>query len=337
MDVLAIIPVRSGSKRIPHKNLRSVLGKPLMAHTIEQALAAEAVTRTVVSTDAEDYAEIARRYGAEAPFLRPDLLSEDDTPDLPVFAHALDWLFENEGYRPELVVHLRATHPVRRPEEIDEAVRLLAEHPEWDAVRSVVPTPHTPYKMWTSAPDGTLRPLLDDGPPESYNLPRQSLPVVLLQNASIDVTRTTTIQQKGSMTGDAIGAYVMDAMHDIDTPDDLARALRAVTQAEPLPRDKRFVIDIDGVIATLTPGNDYAQARAQPDTVAAVNALYDAGNEIILLTARGYVTGIDWRAETERQMAEWGVRYHELHFGKPNADFYVDDRMLSLPDLLAFA
>ncbi|WP_167730216.1 NAD(P)-dependent oxidoreductase [Terasakiella sp. SH-1] len=93
---------------------------------------------------------------------------------------------------------------------------------------------------------------------------------------------------------------------------------------------KRFVMDIDGVIATITPGNDYRLCEPITHNIAALNRLYDAGHEIILLTARGYVTAIDWRETTEKQMEKWGVKYHELHLGKPNADYYVDDKMLSL-------
>lgn len=91
-----------------------------------------------------------------------------------------------------------------------------------------------------------------------------------------------------------------------------------------------FVVDIDGVIACLTQGNDYTRATPLEENVMAINALYDAGHEIILMTARGYKTGIDWKDLTVKQMLHWGVKYHELKFGKPAADYYVDDRMLSI-------
>lgn len=93
---------------------------------------------------------------------------------------------------------------------------------------------------------------------------------------------------------------------------------------------KRFVFDIDGVITRDGKGTDYTTALPNEPMIRIINDLYEAGNEIILFTARGYVTGIDWRETTQKQLKQWNVHYHELHFGKPNADYYVDDRMLSL-------
>ncbi len=93
-----------------------------------------------------------------------------------------------------------------------------------------------------------------------------------------------------------------------------------------------FVVDIDGVIASLTPDNDYAKATPQSATITAINRLYDAGHRIVLFTARGSATGIDWSEVTRGQMDSWGVRYHDLRFGKPAADFYIDDRMLSVAE-----
>jgi hypothetical protein len=98
---------------------------------------------------------------------------------------------------------------------------------------------------------------------------------------------------------------------------------------------KRFVFDIDGVIAKIAVNNDYSFAEPNVIMIDIINKLYHMGNKIILLTARGYVTGIDWREVTENQLKKWGLHYHELHFGKPNADYYVDDRMLSMDRLIA--
>jgi ribonucleotide monophosphatase NagD (HAD superfamily) len=95
---------------------------------------------------------------------------------------------------------------------------------------------------------------------------------------------------------------------------------------------KTFCFDIDGVLATLVPGNDYKQARPIPEAIIVVNRLYEAGHRIILFTARGSATGIDWAQVTRSQLEDFGVRYHELRFGKPAADFYIDDRMLTLDE-----
>jgi hypothetical protein len=107
-----------------------------------------------------------------------------------------------------------------------------------------------------------------------------------------------------------------------------------LTQQDAHHEPKTFCFDIDGVIACLTPGNDYTKADCHLNTIGAVNALYDRGHHIILFTARGYKTGIDWKECTEDQLRRWGVKYHELKFGKPAADYYIDDRMLSVEELL---
>src|SRR5687768_2663157 len=116
-DVLALIPARGGSKRIPRKNIHLVAGKPMIAYSIEQALQTPEITRVIVSTDDEEIAAIARSWGAEVPFLRPAEISQDLSTDLEVFTHALFWLAEHENYHPAICVHLRPTHPVRRIED----------------------------------------------------------------------------------------------------------------------------------------------------------------------------------------------------------------------------
>ena len=147
-EVLALIPARGGSKSIPRKNIRPFAGYPLIAYSIAAGLAAETVTRVIVSTDDEEIAAVSRQYGAEIPFLRPAEFSQDQTPDLPVFQHALHWLAENEGYQPEIVVQLRPTSPFRRVLHIDQAVYQLLEHPDADAVRTVCVPFQNPFKMW---------------------------------------------------------------------------------------------------------------------------------------------------------------------------------------------
>jgi hypothetical protein len=107
----------------------------------------------------------------------------------------------------------------------------------------------------------------------------------------------------------------------------------SVTWAQGVPTGKTFVFDIDGVIATIVPTIDYALAGPMVENIKRLNRLYDAGNTIILFTARGTVTGINWTEVTQKQMSEWGVRYHRLQFGKPAADYYIDDKMISLDTL----
>jgi hypothetical protein len=119
--------------------------------------------------------------------------------------------------------------------------------------------------------------------------------------------------------------------HD-QLPDLIPKKL-ARTQDKPA----NFVIDIDGVVAMLAPGNDYRQSRPIDEVISAINRLYDRGHYIIMLTARGTKTGIDWADVTRQQFCQWGLKYHELHFGKPTGDYYVDDRMINVDMLCAMA
>lgn len=228
MKAIALIPARSGSVGIKDKNIVPLAGKPLLAHSIEFALSCPLIDRVIVSTDSEQYAGISRKYGAEAPFLRPAELSQNDTPDLPVFQHCLHWLRENENYEPQVVVHLRPTSPLRPPGLIERALEILEADPAADCVRAVCQPSQSPYKMW-KLENGYLVPLLELEMPEPYNQPRQNLPQVFWQNAYIDVIRTHTILGLNSMTGRKIKPLLMEdsATIDIDDPLTLAVARQA--------------------------------------------------------------------------------------------------------------
>jgi CMP-N-acetylneuraminic acid synthetase len=236
-QVLALIPARGGSKSIPRKNIRLFAGVPLLAYSIRAGLAAGSVDRVVVSTDDEEIAAIARQYGAETPFLRPPALSGDETPDLPVFQHALSWLSEQEGFIPEVVVQLRPTSPFRRVQHIDQAVKALLERPEADAVRTVCVPFQNPFKMWCIAEDGFMHPLIQTSLSEAYNMPRQILPTVYWQTGYVDAARSSTILKKNSMTGENILPLVIDPSEwiDIDSPDDWRRAERLLESGEITP------------------------------------------------------------------------------------------------------
>ena len=223
MEVLAIIPARGGSKSIPRKNLADIGGKPLIAHSIAHAATARSVNRTIVSTEDAEIAEIARAYGAEVPFLRPIELAGDTVLDHPVFEHALKALDATEGYRPDIVVHLRPTAPLRRPGWIDDAVDLLASHPDADSVRSVSAPAAHPYRIFRINDEGYLEPLMKHEHPQPFLLRRQDLPPVFHYNAVLDVTRATTVLDQGSMTGRHMLPLVLDAddVFDIDSPRDL--------------------------------------------------------------------------------------------------------------------
>lgn len=224
MEVLALIPARGGSRGLPRKNVVNFLGRPLIAWTIAAAAEAKVVTRIMVSTDDEEIASVARNEGAEVPFMRPRELARDDTLDWPVFVHALEWLSANQNYRPDLILHLRPTTPLRTSAMIDEGVALLAAAPGADSLRSVCTPYNNPFKMWLIE-DGRLRPLIDTDIAEAYNQPRQNLPAAWWQTGTLDVTRPRTVIEKCSMTGDVIIPYVIDSRMACDIDDAFSLAV----------------------------------------------------------------------------------------------------------------
>lgn len=244
-EVLAIIPARGGSKSIPRKNIRHFAGYPLIAFSIAAGLGAESISRVVVSTDDEEIAQVAKDFGAEVPFLRPEALSQDDTPDLPVFQHALDWLKTHEAYEPGVIVQLRPTSPFRRKAHIDQAVWRLFENPQADSIRTVCIPFQNPYKMWRIYRDGFMQPLISADMPEAYNLPRQVLPEVYWQTGYVDAAWAATIMEKDSMTGKSILPLVIgaDEWIDIDSPDDWSRAERLFEMGEITFADLGFSIE----------------------------------------------------------------------------------------------
>lgn len=222
-EVLAVIPARSGSKSVKDKNIRLINGKPMMAYSISHALQAGCIDRVIVSTDSAKYAEIAKKYGAEVPFLRPSEYATDTALDIDVFTHALTYLKENEGYLPELVVQLRPTYPVRKISDIENMVKYMQDNPDIDSIRCIAPAKEVVYKMWFKDKDNLLKPVMTDIP-ECYNLPRQQLPKVYYQNACIDVVRAEVILKQHSMSGKKIAGYDMDENFDIDTEEEFIAA-----------------------------------------------------------------------------------------------------------------
>jgi CMP-N-acetylneuraminic acid synthetase len=222
LEVLAVVTARGGSMSIPSKNIIPFLGKPLIAWSVESALAADSVTRVITTTDSQAIADAARAAGSEIPFTRPAALAQNDTLDLPVFEHALSWLANSEQYKPDIVVHLRPTTPLRPAGLIDEGVRLLAADPRADSIRAVCKPMNNPFKMWRIGDDGAMRPLVPLEIAEPYNLPRQMLPDAYWQTGTLDAFRPATVLEKRSMTGDRILPLIIDTGLAVDIDDELS-------------------------------------------------------------------------------------------------------------------
>ena len=214
MEILAIIPARGGSKGVPGKNIRPVAGKPLIAHTIEQARQSSLVNRVVVSTDSPAIATVAKQYEAEVVW-RPAEISGDTASSESALLHVLDYLAEQEQYTPELIVFLQCTSPVRRPGEIEAAIQTLLDQ-QADSLLSVVPSHHWVWRINS------------EGRPDSYNFDyrrrprRQDRPAEYDENGSIYVFKPHILRQFNNRLGGKIALYPMDewSLIDIDTHHD---------------------------------------------------------------------------------------------------------------------
>ncbi|MGD8386729.1 MAG: methyltransferase domain-containing protein, partial [Desulfobacteraceae bacterium] len=216
MKTLCIIPARGGSKGIPRKNLVRVAGKPLIAWSIETALASDSLDRLVVSTDDEEIAAAAKSWGAEV-IHRPPELATDAASSESALLHVLDALMQRERYEAELIVFLQATSPYRWAADIDAAVNLLIQE-GYDSVFSACAQHFT--GRWSQDESGCALPLNFD--PQSRPR-RQDRPVEYLENGSIYVFKPQILRETGARMGGRIGIYPMplERSFQIDSPEDL--------------------------------------------------------------------------------------------------------------------
>lgn len=222
-SALALIPARGGSKGVPGKNIRPLGGFPVIAWSIVAARLCPGIDRVIVSTDSPEIAAVARRFGAETPFLRPAELATDAAGDRGVVLHLLRWLQSAEGTFPSLVVHLRPTTPLRDPLEIARAVAALNAAPQATALRSAHALPEPPQKMF-GVDDGLFVGLFPhDLRPEYYNLPRQAFPPAYLPNGYVDVLRSDFVLSNDALHGPRILAHVTPPATEIDAMEDLDR------------------------------------------------------------------------------------------------------------------
>lgn len=215
VKVMALIPARSGSKRVKNKNIKDLAGKPLIAYTIQAARKARLIDRIIVSTDSPKIAKVAKSFGAEVPFLRPVEISGENSTEMEYYLHALDWLKKNEGYEPDLIVNLYPTTPFRKAATIDRAIRKIIETPWADSLRSIRNCSEHPYKMWISKNE-TIVPFIKTRDRGTHTLSYHLLPEVFIQNASIYITRLKTITKYRSTIGEKVLPFVMNEEESID-------------------------------------------------------------------------------------------------------------------------
>jgi len=219
LEVVCIIPARSGSKSIPHKNIYNLGGHPLIAWSIKAALNADSIDRVIVSTDSEEYKDISIEYGAEVPFLRPKDISEDNSTDLEFFQHVIR-VFEETSYNPDLIIHLRPTTPLRDSRVIDDAINNF-DSTLYSSMRSVHRL-YNPIEKAVRIEDQTLVSGIDgDSAIEKYtNAPRQKFPEYYEPNGYVDIVKPDLISKKNLLIGNNCLGYITDKAIDVDDIED---------------------------------------------------------------------------------------------------------------------
>ena len=235
--ILALIPARGGSKGVSRKNVRLVSGKPLIAYTIEIAMAAKHLFhRVIVSTDDEEISAVSRKYGAETPFIRPDELSGDMVPTLPVAQHAIRFVEQQDDILLDWVFILQPTDPFRTVEDLEKGLELALSGP-CDSVISVVRVYEThPVFMkrikdnqlinfGVEAPEGTRR---QDCEPPAY-----------MSNGAVYLTRRDVIMEQNSIWGTVTRPYIMPAERSINVDSELDLKLIEVLMKEKKQKSQR--------------------------------------------------------------------------------------------------
>jgi CMP-N-acetylneuraminic acid synthetase len=237
--IIGLIPARAGSKRVPDKNIRPLAGHPVMAYTIAAALDSGIFTDVIVSTDSEQYAEIARHYGAEVPFMRPVELAGDVSPDIEWIEYTLKRL-EKDGRTYDCFSILRPTSPFRQPETIQRAWKAFLAEDGVDSLRAVERCRQHPGKMWVIR-SKRMMPLLPLSPPEQpwHSSQYQALPEVYVQNASLEIAWTRVVLQEQTIAGTVLMPFLTEGYEGFDVNDpydwDLAEHLVKNISAQ-LPR-----------------------------------------------------------------------------------------------------
>jgi len=222
---IALIGARSGSERVPGKNIRPLAGHPLLAYAIATARQAGVFERVLVSTDSEEVASVARRYGADVPFLRPSEYATATSPDIEWIA----WTLERLPERYDLFAIVRATNPFRGPDVIRRGLEQLLATAEADSIRAVELVKQHPGKMWTVEEGGrTMSPILDQSHLDvAWHAGQyQALPRVYVQNSALEIAWTRVVGETGSREGRVLAPFLTEGYEgfNVDDEEDWRRA-----------------------------------------------------------------------------------------------------------------
>lgn len=214
---IALIPARAGSKRITGKNVRELAGHPTLAYTIAAARSSGVFSRVIVSTESDEIAALAKRYGAEVPFARPIEMASDTSADIDWIRHALETLAQ-VGEHYDCFAILRPTSPFRRAETIRRAWLQFVADGTAESLRAVQKCTEHPAKQWIV--DGArMRPVMENPDIRAtpwHSSPYQVLPPVYAQNASLEIARSEIPLQRGTIAGVSIMPFMTEGLEGFD-------------------------------------------------------------------------------------------------------------------------
>ena len=333
MSNIAFIPVRGGSKSIPLKNIKLLAGRPLVYWTAAAANNAKCIDRVIIATDSDEIRAAVRTFTDLSKVELYDRDAENATDTASTESVMLEYIAKSNLADADMFFLIQATSPLLKSEHIDEMFAKM----RGDAADSALSCVRNKRFFWSA-----------DGKSMNYDYRarprRQDFDGILMENGACYINSVGNIRRDKNRMSGKISVFEMPeyTATEIDEPDDflIIEKLMAKYNAPKLPTGKTFCFDIDGVLGQFADikdmAGDYANNLPNMEIIEICNKLYDAGNKIILHTARGSGSGLDWSDKTRAQLARWGVRYHALAFGKPAADFYIDDKMMSLERLKMF-
>jgi N-acylneuraminate cytidylyltransferase len=218
LNVVAIIPARSGSKGVKNKNILDLVGYPLIAWSIQAAKKTNLISRVFVDTDSHEYAEVSQEFGAEIAYIRPKEFAQDSSTDFDFINHFINH-FNSVNELPDVLVHLRPTTPLRDPQLIDSAIKtFLREGPQLSALRSVHEMSETAYKAFEVSQDSMLETIFTKKRDlDSSNAPRQGFPKTYTANGYVDILNPKFVLNSGLLHGGKVKAFITPQTLEIDT------------------------------------------------------------------------------------------------------------------------